>query len=101
MAELKNNINDATGAIGNLTRSLTDAENAVGKFFALGSESSGQVGGMTRAFDDLAKAAITLLSDQNLLNSMGSNAKRTTQKNFSVSAVVDQIESIYYNLLGK
>lgn len=56
MTNMKDNIDSVTGSIGKFTRSLKDAEDAVGKFFALGSESSGRVGGMTKAFDDLAKA---------------------------------------------
>lgn len=56
MTNMKDNIDSVTGSIGKFTSSLKDAENAVGKFFALGSESTGRVGGMTKAFDDLAKA---------------------------------------------
>ena len=69
----KDNFDKVTGAIGDFTRGLTEAENAVGKFFALGSESSGRVGGMTKAFDDLAKAAKDLATPASQLLNVFSN----------------------------
>lgn len=54
---LDDNIAKATTEIAKFTEGLKQAETAVGKFFSLGSKSRGQVGGMTDAFGDLAKAS--------------------------------------------
>lgn len=70
LEQIKRNLQD-------LTADLKKAEDSLGKFFALGSTSREQVGGMTPALDDLAKSVsgvmAPLTSAANLFDNMFSS----------------------------
>ena len=68
------NLQQAQKSLSDFTTDLKKAEDAVGKFFALGSKSREKVGGMTPALDDLAESvsnlAAPMVAATNLFDNM-------------------------------